>query len=152
MSIGSGADLLQEERTALEVSSASGDVAALSPRALFWRRFRADRVAMTSAIVVIIFILIAILAPVIISVFGLHNPDAQNSQPARRLRTGDRSDLVADPFGVDDLGRDVLSRIIYGLRVSLEVGVHRVPRSLPSSALIVRPRRRLLRQAGSTPS
>ena len=122
MSIGSGADLLQEEQTALGVPSSSGDVAALSPRALFWRRFRSDRVAMTSAVVVIIFIIIAILAPVIVSVFSLRNPDSQNTNLLGVFgqATGPTS---ADPFGVDDLGRDVLSRIIYGLRVSLEVGV-----------------------------
>jgi peptide/nickel transport system permease protein len=122
MSIGSGADLLQEEQTALDVPSSSGDVAALSPRALFWRRFRSDRVAMTSAVVVIIFIIIAILAPVIVSVFSLRNPDSQNTNLLGVFgqATGPTS---ADPFGVDDLGRDVLSRIIYGLRVSLEVGV-----------------------------
>ena len=123
MSIGSGADLLQEEQIALGVPSSSGsDVAALSPRALFWRRFRSDRVAMVSAVVVVIFILIAILAPVIVSVFGLRNPDAQNPNLLGVFgqATGPTG---GDPFGVDDLGRDVLSRIIYGLRISLEVGV-----------------------------
>ena len=124
MSIGSAADLLQTEPPSsdFDVVSAGGDVAALTPRALFWRRFRSDRVAIVSAVVVIIFILIAILAPVIVSVFGLRSPDSQNTNLLGVFgqATGPTS---ADPFGVDDLGRDVMSRIIYGLRVSLEVGV-----------------------------
>jgi peptide/nickel transport system permease protein len=123
MSIGStGADLLQEEQTALDVPSSGGDVAALTPRALFWRRFKTDRVALVSAVIVIIFVLIAILAPVIVSVFGLRGPNDQNSNLLGLFgqATGPTG---KDPFGVDDLGRDVMSRIIYGLRISLEVGV-----------------------------
>jgi len=123
MSIGSsGADLLQEEQTAFDVPHAGGDVAALTPRALFWRRFRADKVALISAAIVIVFVLIAILAPVIVSVFGLRGPNSQNPNLLGVFgqATGPSG---ADPFGVDDLGRDVLSRIIYGLRISLEVGV-----------------------------
>lgn len=99
-----------------------GEIAALSPRALFWRRFRSDRVAMAAAVIVIVMVVIAIIAPLVVSVLGLRGPDAQNPNllGAFGQATGPTS---ADPFGVDDLGRDVLSRIIYGLRVSLEVGV-----------------------------
>jgi ABC-type dipeptide/oligopeptide/nickel transport system permease subunit len=123
MSIGSSADLLQEESTHdVVLELAGGEVAARSPRALFWRRFRADRVAMVSGVIVIVFVVIAIMAPLIVSIFGLRNPDAQNSNLLGLFgqATGPSG---ADPFGVDDLGRDVLSRVIYGLRISLEVGV-----------------------------
>jgi peptide/nickel transport system permease protein len=46
-----------------------------------------------------------------------HDPSAQDS--SRRLEGPSRE----HPFGLDDLGRDVLSRIIWGARVSLRVGV-----------------------------
>ncbi|MFA6956526.1 MAG: nickel transporter permease [Thermoanaerobaculia bacterium] len=46
-----------------------------------------------------------------------HDPSAQDS--SRRLESPSRE----HPFGLDDLGRDVLSRVIWGARVSLRVGV-----------------------------
>jgi peptide/nickel transport system permease protein len=123
MSIGSP-DLILEEGpdSGLDVVVGAGEVAALSPLQLFWRRFRHDKVAMGSAILIFFFVLIAIFAPLVVSILGLRNPDAQNLNltGAFGQATGP---TTADPFGVDDIGRDVLSRIIYGLRISLEVGV-----------------------------
>ena len=106
----------------LEITAQPGQVEALSPRALFWRRFATDRLAIVAAIVVAVVVVIAIAAPAIVSLLGLRGPDAQNTNLLGVFgqATGPTS---TDPFGVDDLGRDVLSRTIYGLRVSLEVGV-----------------------------
>lgn len=123
MSIGSGADLLREgPGPDIDVVITTGEVKARSPRALFWRRFRNDRVAMVSAVVVIIFVIIAIAAPLVVSIVGVRDPNAQDPTLLGVFgqATGPSG---ADPFGVDDLGRDVLSRVIYGLRISLEVGV-----------------------------
>ncbi len=106
----------------MDVAVGTGEVAALSPLQLFWRRFRADRVAIGSTIVVVIFILIAIFAPLIVSVSGLPKPDTQNTNLLGVFGQA-TGPTTRDPFGVDDLGRDILSRIIYGLRISLEVGV-----------------------------
>ena len=55
-------------------SAVSGEVAALSPRQLFWRRFRADRVALVSAIFIILLILVAIFAPLVVKLLGLPGP------------------------------------------------------------------------------
>lgn len=111
----------ESSATSIETVSGTGDVVALSPLRLFWRRFRADRVAMASAIVILIVIIVAIAAPLVVSVLGLRGPNDQNSnllgvfgQPTGPTHL--------DPLGVDDLGEDTLSRIIYGMRVSLEVG------------------------------
>ncbi|HET8978238.1 MAG TPA: ABC transporter permease [Solirubrobacteraceae bacterium] len=119
-----GQDLIIESSPALETGVAveAGEVRALSPRQLFWRRFRADRVAMVSAIIIILLILVAIFAPVIINVFGLQGPNVQNSN-ALDIFGSPTGPSSAHPFGVDELGRDVLSRVIYGARVSLEVGI-----------------------------
>jgi peptide/nickel transport system permease protein len=122
MSVGS--ELLVESEAGLEggVELVPEEVTARSPSELFWRRFRADRVAMVSAIFIVLLILVAIFAPVIVSILGLPPPDQNNTSllDAFGSPTGPSA---SHPFGVDPLGRDVLSRVIYGARVSLEVGI-----------------------------
>jgi peptide/nickel transport system permease protein len=63
-------------------------------------------------ILTVVMIIIALAAP-LLSPF---DPDVQDT--ARRLEAPSRQHLL----GLDDLGRDVLSRILYGARVSLRVG------------------------------
>ena len=95
-------------------------VTARSPLQLFWRRFRRDRVAMVAAAIVIVAVLIAILAPVIVKVVGAPDPNVQN--PDLLDDFGYPSGPTADNIlGVDQRGRDVFSRVVYGARVSLEV-------------------------------
>ena len=53
-------------------------IAALAPRQLFWRRFRQDKVAMISGIIILVEIAIAILAPVIVKILGVPGPQVQN--------------------------------------------------------------------------
>jgi peptide/nickel transport system permease protein len=101
---------------------AGGDVAARSPWQLFWRRFRRDRVALISLAFIALLIVVAIAAPLIVSLLGLPAPDVQNLN----LTDSFGSPLgpsASHPFGVDPLGQDVMSRVIYGTRVSLEVGI-----------------------------
>lgn len=63
-------------------------------------------------LLVLLFVLLAITAPWI----APHDPI---SQPAERLRAPDGTYWL----GVDEFGRDILSRLIYGSRVSLQVGI-----------------------------
>jgi ABC-type dipeptide/oligopeptide/nickel transport system permease subunit len=121
MSIGSEL-LVESEGTVESIELVSDAITARSPFELFWRRFRADRVALVSAVFIILLILVAIAAPLVVSVLGLPGPDVQNTNAldAFGSPTGPSG---AHPFGVDQLGRDVLSRVIYGARVSLEVGI-----------------------------
>ncbi|MGO9754031.1 MAG: ABC transporter permease [Solirubrobacteraceae bacterium] len=122
MSAGAPELLLELEPRADNIEVVQGDIVALSPRQLFWRRFRADRVALVSAIFIVVLIIVAILAPLLVALIGVRGPDAQNSNLTNAFGspTGPTS---ADPFGVDALGRDILSRVIYGARVSLIVGI-----------------------------
>ena len=118
-----GAQEIAQPEDALEfLELGEAGVTARSPLQLFWRRFRRDRVAMVSLVVVILLILMAIFAPLVVSILGLPGPYKQNLSLLGPFGepTGPTS---ANPLGVDDLGRDIASRIIYGARVSLLVGV-----------------------------
>jgi peptide/nickel transport system permease protein len=97
-------------------------VAARSPLQLFWRRFRQDRVALASLAFVVLLFVVAIAAPLVVKLLGLPGPSVQNPN----LTDSFGSPLgpsLAHPFGVDQLGQDVMSRVIYGTRVALEVGI-----------------------------
>src|SRR5690349_14472362 len=76
------------------------------------RRRRRWRVA--GALVVAAVVMIALLAP------ALPLPDPNRTQPSRRLAP---PLTPGYPLGSDHLGRDLLSRVIWGARVSLMVGV-----------------------------
>ena len=89
-----------------------------------WRRLRRDRTAMFGAALVILIVLVTILAPVL----SPHDPSEQfrdgltpDGQPVPSTLFG-KSDLRF-PLGTDANGRDLLSRILYGARISLLVGV-----------------------------
>jgi peptide/nickel transport system permease protein len=86
---------------------------AASPRQLFWRRFRKETTAVVGLIIIIVFALLALFAPLI----SPYDPLGQNI-PASLAAPG-----PAHWFGADKLGRDILSRIIYGARISLVSGV-----------------------------
>jgi peptide/nickel transport system permease protein len=100
----------------------SADVVARSPTALFWRRLRHDRVAVASLVFIVLVIIIAIAAPLVVKLFGLPGPYVQNLNLTNAFGEP-LGPSAAHPFGVDGLGEDVASRVIYGARVSLEVGV-----------------------------
>jgi peptide/nickel transport system permease protein len=124
VSLGSSEALLASEPGAPQIDEelSGTEVVALSPGRLFWRRFRSDRVAMASAIFLIVLIVIAIAAPLVVKLLGVPGPNVQDPNALSEFGqpTGPTS---AHPFGVDEIGRDVLARIIYGARVSLEVGI-----------------------------
>lgn len=92
-----------------------------APGRLFWERFKEDRLAMASLVFIGLLILIAIFAPLIVSALGAPDPDARDTaalDPLFATPTGPSSEHW---FGIDQLGRDVFSRTIYGARVSLIV-------------------------------
>jgi ABC-type dipeptide/oligopeptide/nickel transport system permease subunit len=98
------------------------EIAARTPLALFWRRFRRDRLALASLVFIVFLVVLALAAPLVVKLLGLPGPSVQNPN----LTDSFGSPLgpsAAHPFGVDQLGEDVASRVIYGTRVSLEVGI-----------------------------
>ncbi len=79
-----------------------------------WRRFRKDKVAVGAGLVVLAIILMAIFADYIAPA------DPTRSSMLRRLRP---IGTPGYPLGADELGRDMLSRLIFGARLSLFMGV-----------------------------
>ena len=121
MSTGTTELLGHEEDSTQETGLVAGQqVTARSPLQLFWRRFRKDKVAMVAACFVVLACLVAILAPVIVKVTGAPDPNVQN--PNLLDDFGSPSGPTAQNWlGVDQRGRDVFARVVYGARISLEV-------------------------------
>ncbi|WP_067465143.1 ABC transporter permease [Actinomadura macra] len=104
------------------VARAPEAVRGRSPSQLAWRRFRRDRVAVASLVVLSLVVVFALLAPLWAHWTG-HPYDA--TFPETGL---DANGLPRGPgggfwLGADQLGRDVLVRAAYGARISLAVGV-----------------------------
>jgi len=116
------AEIFSGAEAGLELVESGHEIAARSPLQLFWRRFRRDRVAQAAGIFIVLLVLVAVFAPLVVEALGLPSPYTQN--PALTGPFGEPlGPSSAHPFGVDPLGQDVASRVIYGARVSLEVGV-----------------------------
>ena len=90
---------------------------------LFWRRFRQDKVALTSLGFIVVLVLVAfVIGPLLAKASGLPGPNVQNSGALDQFGTP-TGPSSAHPFGVDTLGRDILARVIAGARVSLVVAI-----------------------------
>jgi ABC-type dipeptide/oligopeptide/nickel transport system permease subunit len=100
-----------------------GGIAARSPRQLFWARLRRDRTALVALAVIALLVITALAAPLVTSLAGTPGPDVQDSTAVDQFLGGTAGPSNAHPFGVDDLGRDLLSRVVYGARVSLGVAL-----------------------------
>jgi ABC-type dipeptide/oligopeptide/nickel transport system permease subunit len=121
MSIGA-AETVPQAGADLSFLDMGGEIAARSPLQLFWRRLRQDRVALVSMAFILFIIVLAIAAPLLVKLLGLPGPTVQNPNLTDAFGAP-LGPSGAHPFGVDQLGRDVMTRVIYGTRVSLEVGI-----------------------------
>ena len=89
----------------------------LPPRSLWtdaWLRLRRNRMAVAAGMFLLGLGLLALLAPWLP---GLDDPTLQD------LRLGVTTPSLAHAFGTDELGRDLLARVLYGGRISLMVGL-----------------------------
>ena len=80
---------------------------------IVWRQLRRNRAAMIGAVLISLEILIAVFAPVV----APYDPIEQSIYDALQPPS------AAHWLGTDEVGRDILSRIIYGTRISLRVGL-----------------------------
>jgi peptide/nickel transport system permease protein len=86
---------------------------SLSPARETWRRFRSHRLAMASLVVLSILVLGVVIGPWLWPI-AINEIDFSATLQTPSL---------AHPFGTDDLGQDILARMIYGGRISLAVGL-----------------------------
>jgi peptide/nickel transport system permease protein len=92
-------------------SSSEGMYVHESMRSMIWRRFRRHPGAIASST----FLIVLVLALILVS-FSPYDPEDSNI--AEKLEPPS----LKHPFGTDPLGRDMLTRVLYGGRVSLMVG------------------------------
>ena len=77
-----------------------------------WRRFRRNKLAMVGLVLLVALVLLAVFAP-LVAPYSITERTSEFRQPPS-----------ADHwFGTDRIGRDVFSRVVYGARVSLKVGI-----------------------------
>ena len=84
-----------------------------SPLMIFWRRFSRNKVAVVALAFILFEIVVAILAPWVAPYDPTKQDYAATWEPPSARHW----------FGTDDLGRDVLSRLMSGARISISVGI-----------------------------
>src|SRR5213592_3504018 len=112
----------EEELRGEDAADDRSPVVGRTPWQLFWVRFRRDKVALAALAFLTLLILAAVFAGPITRAVA-HPPDAQFPKaldPQFGTPTGPSSNFL---FGVDKVGEDVFSRVLYGARVSLEVAL-----------------------------
>lgn len=83
-----------------------------------WHRFRRNRLAVLGAALIVFLVLVAFLSPLLVH-FGIIVDPLK--QQVENIEVG--PGVAGHPLGTDELGRDTLSRLMFGSRVSLSVGI-----------------------------
>ncbi|KQU86411.1 MULTISPECIES: ABC transporter permease [unclassified Ensifer] len=104
------------------MSMEASAVRSVSPLAEFWHMFRRNKVAVAALAVVVAIILMAVFAPFIVPQ-DPYDLKALVLRDARRPPGYVGSTGILHLLGTDSQGRDLLSGIVYGLRISLQMGL-----------------------------
>jgi peptide/nickel transport system permease protein len=107
-------------------STGGGPTASLSPWAEAWKRFKRHRLAYWSLWILGALALAVLFGPLVYKV-GINDIDFKS-----RLATPS----AAHPMGTDDLGRDLMARMLYGGRISLAVGLAAMAMALTVGVII----------------
>ncbi|MEG2073466.1 MAG: ABC transporter permease, partial [Angelakisella sp.] len=86
-----------------------------SQMADIWRNLKKNKGAIISLVVVFLLVLMALFAGVIYD----YEDDVIKQNIPERLQ----SPSLSHPFGTDEVGRDILARVVYGARYSLPIGM-----------------------------
>ena len=83
-----------------------------------WQRFRRNRLALMGAALVLVLVVVAFLSPLLVHFGIIINP---TTQEVEHIEVG--PGMFGHVLGTDQLGRDTLSRLMFGSRISLSVGI-----------------------------
>lgn len=103
--------MVRSEATSLQLNPSAHQERTM--RSLIWGQFKQHRMAVVGSIVLLILVLGSASVP-FISPYDAEAPD---------LRARDEPPSLAHPMGTDSLGRDMLTRLLYGGRISLTIGL-----------------------------
>ena len=105
--------------TAVVLAAAHGDVEGVTSRTAALRKLLRDPAAVIGAVIVAVVVVCAVFAPLI----ARADPNAQDLTSTLVPPMWIAGGVHAHPLGTDNLGRDVLTRIVWGARVSAIVGI-----------------------------
>lgn len=94
-------------------NAAQATVKKRSPWRDVWIRLKRNKLALFGLVILTIMVIMALFAPQIA-------PYYYDDQNVQRAFQGPSADFL---LGTDNLGRDIFSRIVYGARISLQVGI-----------------------------
>src|SRR5688572_19177278 len=130
--------VLTEAQNTIDDVSGERDVFVAARRARramlaeFWHYFSENRGAVLGLIVFLALVAVAILAPL----FAPHAPNAQYREAILLPPAWEEGGSAIFLLGTDAVGRDILSRLLYGARFSLFIGVIVVTIALSGGILI----------------
>jgi len=93
--------------------------APAQPLREFWGYFSANRGALAGLLIVVLVLLTAVFAPLL----APHTPELTNNTVFLKPPFWQAGGSISYPLGTDAIGRDILSRLIHGARLSLVIGL-----------------------------
>jgi dipeptide transport system permease protein len=102
------------------------------PLLQFWSDFRVNFGAVTGLVVIVVLVLLALLADVV----APHSPILTNNAAFLKPPFWQQGGSTAYPLGTDAIGRDILSRLIHGARLSLLIGIAVVTLSVVAGTIL----------------
>ena len=98
----------------------------------FWFYFRENFGAVAGLVVIVVLVLLALFADVV----APHSPILTNNAVFLKPPFWQQGGSIAYPLGTDAIGRDILSRLIHGARLSLLIGIAVVTLSVISGTIL----------------
>jgi peptide/nickel transport system permease protein len=113
------AERVNQHASISAVSEEKATALANKTRSRLWRSYRKNGFAITGSVLLLVFVLCALFAPLIVP----HDPYEQDLRSRRLPPAWTEKGNITYLLGADVFGRDILSGIIYGIRISLLVGI-----------------------------